>query len=129
MKEIGIKQIAQRVGEFVKTHLNDEEVCATVIGNEIVLCMRSEPAYIVTRERFSTDTPRRLLTAGINIINRMVFDLSPEEASAIVASTVSKITVDGETQAGGGRVSQCVKDENHGFPLSQGEVGLLPANR
>jgi len=93
MKEIGIKEIARRVGEFAKTHLMDEEVCATVIGNEIVLCMRDEPAYIVTGEQFNIDTPRMLLTAGINIINRMVFGLSPEEASAIVTSTMPRVDV------------------------------------
>ena len=90
MKELGIKEMARLVGEFVDMHLMDEECCAAVIDNEIVLCVKNEPAYLVTGAKFDINTPRMLVTAGTNIINRMVFNLGPEETSAIIASTIPK---------------------------------------
>ena len=88
---MGIKEIARQVGEIADAKLMGREGCVTEIDGEIVLCVKNEPGYLVTGVRFDDDTPRMLLTAGINIINRMVFDLSPEEASAIVTSTVPQV--------------------------------------
>lgn len=93
MKEIGIKEMARMVGEFADSHLMDEKCCAAVIDNEIVLCVKDEPAYFVTGVKFDVDTPRMLITTGTNIINRMVFNLGPEETSAIIASTLPKTRI------------------------------------
>ena len=87
MKDTGIKEIARRIGEIAETALIGREGCVTVIDNEIVLCAKNEPGYIVTGVRIDGDPPRMVLLAAINIINRMVFDLSPEAALAIVTST------------------------------------------
>jgi hypothetical protein len=87
MKDMGIKEIARQVGEIAETMLVGREGCATVINNEIVLRVKNESAYIETGVRFDVDTPRMLLLVAINIINRMIFDLGPEAASAIVTST------------------------------------------
>ena len=90
MKEIGIREIVRQVGEFADTHLMDEECCAAVIDNDIVLCVKNELAYFVTGVKFDVDTPRMLVNAGTSIINRMAFNLGPEETSAIIASTMPK---------------------------------------
>jgi len=88
MKEIGIKEMARLVEEFAEAHLMTEKCCAAVIDNDIVLCVKDEPAYFVTGVKFDVDTPRMLITTGTNIINRIIFNLGPEETSAIVASTM-----------------------------------------
>jgi len=93
MKETGIKEMARKVGEFADIHLMDQEGCAAVIDNEIVLCIKDESAYLVTGAKFDINTPRMLVNAGTNIINRMVFNLGPEETSAIIASTMPKLRV------------------------------------
>ena len=90
MKEIRIREMVRQVGEFADTHLMDEECCAAAIDNEIVLCVKDEPAYFVTGIKFDVDTPRMLITTGTNIINRMAFNLGPDETSAIIASTMPK---------------------------------------
>lgn len=90
MKEIGIREMVRQVGEFADTHLMDEEYCAAVIDNDIVLCVKNELAYFVTGAKFDVDTPRMLVNAGTNIINRMAFNLGPEETSAIISSTIFK---------------------------------------
>jgi hypothetical protein len=87
MKDIGIKEIARQIGEIANTKLMEREGCATFIDNEIVLCVKNEPGYIVTGVRFDVDTPRMLLLVTMNVINRMIFDLGPEAASEIVTST------------------------------------------
>jgi hypothetical protein len=71
----------------------DQEGCAAVIGNEIVLCIKNEPAYLVTGSKFDVNTPRMLMNAGTTIINRIIFNLGPEETSAIIASTMPKSKV------------------------------------
>ena len=87
---MGIEEMALRIQEFTERYLLDEEACATVIGTDIVVCTKNTPAYFVTSVRFDADTPKIILMTVANIINRMVFDLGPEEASAIVKSTMSK---------------------------------------
>ncbi len=87
MKAAGIKEIARQVEEIAETALIGREGCATLIDNEIVLCARNEPGYIITGVRIDGDPPRMLLSVVINVINRMIFDLSPEAASAILRST------------------------------------------
>jgi hypothetical protein len=87
MKEVGIREMAKQVEEF------DQEGCAAVIDNEIVLCIKNEPAYLATGTKFDVNTPRMLMNAGITIINRIIFDLGPEETSAIIASTMPKLRV------------------------------------
>jgi hypothetical protein len=90
---MGIKEIARQVGEFADVKLMGREGCVTAIDNEIVLCVKNEPRYLVTGVRFDIDIPRMLLTAVTNIINRLVFDLSPQEASAIVTSTIPNVSI------------------------------------
>jgi len=93
MKEVGIREMAKQVQEFADMHLMDQEGCAAVIGNEIVLCVKNEPAYLVTGSKFDVNTPRMLMSAGTTIINRIIFNLGPEETSAIIASTMPKSKV------------------------------------
>jgi hypothetical protein len=93
MKEVGIREMAKQVEEFADMHLMDQEGCAAVIDNEIVLCIKNEPAYLATGTKFDVNTPRMLMNAGITIINRIIFDLGPEETSAIIASTMPKLRV------------------------------------
>jgi hypothetical protein len=90
MKEVGIREMARQVEEFALMHLMDQEGCAAVIDNEVVLCIKNEPAYLVTGTKFDVNTPGTLINAGTNIINRVVFNLSPEEASAIIVSTMPR---------------------------------------
>jgi hypothetical protein len=90
MKEVGIREMAKQVEEFAEMHLMDQEGCAAVIDNEIVLCIKDDPAYLVTGTKFDVNTPRMLMNAGISIINRIIFNLGPEETSAIIASTMPK---------------------------------------
>lgn len=90
MKEFGIREMAKQVEEFADMHLMDQEGCAAVIDNEIVLCIKNEPAYLATGSKFDVNTPRMLMNAGTTIINRIIFDLGPEETSAIIASTMPK---------------------------------------
>jgi hypothetical protein len=90
MKEVGIREMAKQVQEFADMHLMDQEACAAVIDNEIVLCVKNEPAYLMTGSKFDVDTPRMLMNAGTTIINRIIFNLGPEETSAIIASTMPK---------------------------------------
>jgi hypothetical protein len=90
MKEVGIREMAQQVEEFADVHLMDQEGCAAVIDNEIVLCIKNEPAYLATGAKFDVNTPRMLMNAGTTIINRIIFNLGPEETSAIIASTMPK---------------------------------------
>ena len=84
---MGIKEIARQVEEIAEKMLMGREGCVTFIDNEIFLCVKNEPGYLATGIIFDVDTPRMILTAATNLINRMVFDLDPERASAIVAST------------------------------------------
>jgi hypothetical protein len=93
MKKMGIKEIARQVEEIADKKLMGREGCVSFTDNEIVLCVKDEPEYHTTGVTFDVDTPRLILTAARNIINRMVFGLSPEEASAIITSTVPKVTV------------------------------------
>ena len=91
MKEIGIREMVRQVGEFADTHLTDEEeCCATVIDNDIVLCVKNKPAYFVTGVKFDVDTPKMLINAGTNIINKIAFNMDPKETFAIIASTMPK---------------------------------------
>jgi hypothetical protein len=91
MKEIGIREMVRQVGEFADTHLmEEEEYCATVVDDDIVLCVKNKPAYFVTGVKFDVDTPKMLINAGITIINRMAFNLGPEETYTIIASTMPK---------------------------------------
>lgn len=90
MKEIGIRQMVRQIGEFADVHLTDEECCAAVIDNEIILCVKNKPAYFVTGVKFDVDIPKMLVNAGTDIINRMAFNLDPKETSAIIASTMPK---------------------------------------
>jgi hypothetical protein len=92
MKDMGIKEIAKQIVEIADEKLLGREGCATFTDNEIVLCVKDEPGYQATGVTFDADTPRMILTAAMNIINRMVFNLSPTESSAIVASTVPNVT-------------------------------------
>jgi hypothetical protein len=91
MKDMGIKEIAGQIGEISDKKLLGREGCVTFTDNEIVLCVKDKPGYQATGVIFDVDTPRLILTAAINIINRMVFDLSPTESSAIVISTMPKV--------------------------------------
>jgi hypothetical protein len=93
MKEVGIREMAKQVQEFADMHLMEQEACAALIDNEIVLCIKNEPAYLATGTKFDVDTPRMLMNAGTTIINRIIFDLGPEETSAIIASTMPKSKV------------------------------------
>ena len=94
MKEIGIREMVRQVGEFADTHLMDEEeCCAAVIDNQIVLCIKNEPAYLVTGTKFDINTPRMLMNAGTTIINKIAFNLGPEETYAIMASTMPRPSV------------------------------------
>ena len=93
MKKMGIKEIARQVGEIADKKLMGREGCVTFTDNEIVLCVKDEPEYHTTGVTFEVDTPRLILTAATNIINRMVFDLNPAQASAIITSTVPKAIV------------------------------------
>ena len=86
MKEMGIKEIAKQVEEIVDKKLMGREGCVTFTDNEIVLCVKDKPGYHATGVTFEADTPRSILIAVGNVINRLVFGLSPEAASAIVAS-------------------------------------------
>ncbi len=86
-----IKEMAELVRKFSENHLMGDEACVTVIGNDIVLCTKNRPAYFLTGVRFDIDTPKIILKTAANIINKMVFGLSPIETTAIVASTVPKI--------------------------------------
>lgn len=90
MKEMGIKEIARQIGEIASTKLMGREGCATFTDNEIVLCVKDEFGHLATGVTFEADTPKLILTAAINLINRMVFDLSPAQASVIVASTIPR---------------------------------------
>ncbi len=94
MKDMGIKEIARQVEEIAEKMLMGREGCVTFIDNEILLCVKNEPGYLVTGVKFNVDTPRMILMAATNLINRMVFDLDPEAASAIVTSTyVPKVDI------------------------------------
>ena len=94
MKEIGIREMVRQVGEFADTHLMDEEeCCAAVIDNDIILCVKDKPAYFVTGVKFDVDTPKMLINVGTNIINKIAFNLGPEETHAIMASTMPKPSV------------------------------------
>jgi hypothetical protein len=93
MKKMGIKEIARQVEEIADKKLIGREGCVTFTDDEIVLCVKNESEYHETGVTFEADTPRLILMAAMNIINRMVFDLSPEEASAIITSTVPKVVV------------------------------------
>jgi hypothetical protein len=94
MKEIGIREMVRQVGKFADTHLmDDEECCAAVIDNDIVLCVKNKPAYFVTGVKFDNDTPKMLINAGTNIINKIAFHLGPEETYKIMASTMPKPSV------------------------------------
>jgi hypothetical protein len=90
MKEVGIREMAKQVEEFADMHLMDQEGCAAVIDNDIVLCIKNEPAYLVTGSKFDVNTPKMLMNAGTTMINRIIFNLGPEETSAIIASTMPK---------------------------------------
>ena len=83
-----IKEIARQVGEFAETKLMGREGCVTIIDNQIVLFVENVPGHLATGIRFDFDLPNMLRIAATNIINRMVFDLSPEEVSALVTSTI-----------------------------------------
>jgi hypothetical protein len=89
-KESGIKEMARQIREFADTHLMEEECCAAVIDNQIVLCVKNEPAYLVTGVKFDVDTPRMLISVGTNIINRMAFNLGLDETFAIIDSTMPR---------------------------------------
>jgi hypothetical protein len=89
-KNMEIKEMAKLVQEFTEKHLMGEEACVTVIGNDIVLCTKNRPAYFLTGVRFDIDTPKIILATAANMINRMVFNLSPIETTAIVASTMPR---------------------------------------
>ena len=93
MKDMGIKEIARQVGDIADKKLLGREGCVTFTDNEIVLCVKDEPGRYATGVTFDADTPRLVLTAATNIINRMVFDLSPPEASAILISTMPKAVI------------------------------------
>ena len=93
IEKMGIKEIARQVEEIVDKRLMGHQVCVTFTDNEIVLCVKDEPEYHTTGITFEADTPRLILTAATNIINRMVFDLNPAQASAIITSTVPKAIV------------------------------------
>jgi hypothetical protein len=93
MKDMGIKEIARQVGEIADKKLLGREGCVTFTDKEIVLCVKDEPGYLATGISFDADTPRLILTAATNIINRMVFDLSPAQTSAIIRSAVPKATI------------------------------------
>lgn len=88
-----IKEVAGQVGKFAETKLMGREGCVTFIDSEIVLCVENEPGYLATGVRFDIETPRMILMTATSIINRLVFDLSPIEASAIIASTMPKTEV------------------------------------
>ena len=90
---MGIKEIARQIEGIADKKLMGREGCVTFTDNEIVLCVKGEPEYHTTGVTFDIDTPRLILTAAANIINRMVFDLNPAQASAIITSTVPKATV------------------------------------
>jgi hypothetical protein len=92
MKDIGIREIARQIGEIADEKLLGREGCATFTDNEIVLCVKDEPGYQATGVTFDSDTPRMILTAAMSIINRMIFNLSPIQSSAIVASTIPNVT-------------------------------------
>ena len=83
-----IKEIARQVGDFAETNLMGREGCVTIIDNQIVLLVENVPGHLATGIRFDFDLPNMLRIAATNIINRMVFDLSPEEVSALVTSTI-----------------------------------------
>jgi hypothetical protein len=100
MKEMGIEEIAKQVGEIADRELMGREGCATFTDNETVLCVKDEPGHRTTGVTFEPDTPRLILTAETNIINRIVFDLAPAQASAIVTSTVLKSGVHRKKQEG-----------------------------
>jgi hypothetical protein len=93
MINMGIKEIAGQVGKFAETKLMGREGCVTFIDNEIVLCVENEPGYLATGVRFDAEAPRMILMTATTIINRLVFDLSPIEASAIISSTIPKAKV------------------------------------
>jgi hypothetical protein len=93
MKQMGIKEIARQIGDISDRKLFDREGCVSFTDNEIVLCVKGESRYHATGVTFDVDTPRLILMAATNIINRMVFNLNPTEASAIVTSTVRNVTV------------------------------------
>ena len=84
---MGIKNIARQIEEIAEKVLMGREGCVTFIDNEIFLCVKDEPGYLVTGVKFDIDTPRIVVMVATNLINRMVFDLDPEAASAIVTST------------------------------------------
>jgi hypothetical protein len=93
MKKMGIKEIAGQVEEIADKKLMGREGCVTFTDNEIVLCVKDESGHHSTGVTFDVDTPRLILTAATNLINRMVFDLSPAQASAIVTSAAPKVGV------------------------------------
>ena len=105
---MGLKEMAMRVQEFTERYLLDEEACATVIGTDIVVCTKNTPAYFVTGVRFEADTLKMILTTVANIINGMVFALGPEEASAIVKSTMTKAHVPGVRRSRRQRSAPCL---------------------
>jgi hypothetical protein len=98
MKDMGIKEIARQIGVIAEKKLLGREGCVTFTDNEIVLCVRDEPGRYATEVTFDADTPQLILTAATNLINRMVFDLSPAEASAIIISTMPKAGIHGKKQ-------------------------------
>ena len=91
MEDIGIREIARQIGEIADEKLLGREGCATFTDNEIVLCVKDEPGFQATGVTFDADTPRMILTAAMSIINRMIFNLSPIQSSAIVASTIPNV--------------------------------------
>ena len=92
MKEIGIKETAGQIREIADEKLSSRKGCITFTDSEIGLCVKDEPGYHKKGVTFDVATPRLVLTAVTNIVNRIVFNLSPAQSSAIVASTVPNAT-------------------------------------
>ncbi|HVN96400.1 MAG TPA: hypothetical protein VMT62_08225 [Syntrophorhabdaceae bacterium] len=90
---MGIKEFVRQIGEIAHAKLTGREGCVVEVDDEIVFCVKNEPGYLLAGVKFDDDIPWMLRSAGINIINRMVFNLSPGEASAIVTSTMPKVRV------------------------------------
>ncbi|HVN94805.1 MAG TPA: hypothetical protein VMT62_00090 [Syntrophorhabdaceae bacterium] len=90
---MGIREIVGKIREIALVKLTGREGCVTEVDNQIVLCVKNESGHIMTGVKFDDDTPQMLRLVGVGMINRMVFDLGPQEASAIVASTIPKTNV------------------------------------
>jgi|WetSurMetagenome_2_1015567.scaffolds.fasta_scaffold496049_1 hypothetical protein len=91
MKTMGIKEIIKQVETIADKKLLGRKGCVASTDNEIVLCVKNKPGYHTTGVTFEADTPRLILTTATKIINRMVFNLSPDQASAIITSTTPKV--------------------------------------